>query len=267
VRAVAGVSASRLGASRPRYRLVPGRPCLRRSSSHAAHGPVASPRRCAGQGPGLSVLRPGAPSTSVALVALAALIFHQAAGDDSFLSDAGNWSAIVAAAILVLGLVFGWFRRVSHGLHVASEPVAVGADEELGVFVALGLDLLNTTNIPLSYEVTRFTTQIGEGPATSVLASEGRSYLAPQQRADWHGERQELDPNLDGPIRIEVRYEVEYGRKSRALWWWRRVLRGSYAIDLPLAAKRMTLLAEQLDGPPTDTRVPLTRLRIFGWRL
>jgi hypothetical protein len=203
----------------------------------------------------------------VVLVAIAALLFHQAAEENSLLSDAGNWAAIVAASILVLGLVFGWFRQVSHSLHVAHEPVALGADDE-GVYVVLGLDLLNTAEIPLNYEVTKFMAAIGDHEPQDLVSDRERFYVAPQQRTDWHGARQSLEDYALalGPVRV-ARYEVEYGRKSRVLWRWRRVIRGSYGVDLPLAAERMTLLADQLDGPPTDTRVPWTSKTILGWRL
>lgn len=200
--------------------------------------------------------------------AFVALIFHFATRDSSLLSDAGNWAAILAAAILVCGLVFGWFRQVSHALHIAEEKVSVGADDE-GVYLVPGVYLLNTAPIPLRYEVVKFEAKLGDEEPVNVADADETDYIAPHQRMDWNGKRLRPDAwDLVGGIRIEARYEVQYGRKGRFFWWWRRAIRGGYAVDMPrVSGEPMSLLAEPLNGPSTDTRVPWTSKTFLGWRL
>ncbi len=203
------------------------------------------------------------------MVAIVVILFHLAALGSSLLSDAGNWAAILAATILVLGLIVGWFRQVSHSLHVVGETVGlhVPPGRDRGIDVILGTELLNTSSIPLNYQVVSFTATLGSREAVSLTTQDDqRAYVAPHQRLDWHGEAQVVEAE-DFPFTVAVRYEVEYGRKSRWLWWWRRVVRGSYRADVPRITEAVTLLAEPLDGPPTDSRVPLTSLSVFGWRL
>lgn len=196
-------------------------------------------------------------------MALAAILFQQAA-DDSLLSDAGNIAAIVAAALLVLGLVCGWFRQVAHSLHVTSERVALGVDGEGDLQVSLGLGFLNTAPIALSFEIVAFRVSIDDEEVD--LADGQRGYAAPEQRLDWYGKAQTVH-YFDFPLSIEARYEIQYARKSSHLWWWRRALRGSFRAELPAMSREGMVLSEPLDGPPTDSRVPWTSKTLLGWRL
>lgn len=186
----------------------------------------------------------------------------------SWLTDAGSVAAIIAAVILILGLVFNWFRHVSHALHVAGEPVKLGADDG-EVYMYLGVDLLNTASIALGYEVVRFDATVG-GPdsAGHAVAHAGgeRTHIAPQERADWNAERVYVEP-YEFPLLVQARYEVQYGRKSRLLWWWRRAIRGGFQVEIPAVMSNTVVLAEPLDGPRTDTRVPWTSWSVLGWRL
>jgi hypothetical protein len=189
------------------------------------------------------------------------------AARSSWLNNAGDIAAIIAAAILVLGLVFGWFRQVSHSLHVAGNKLWLGTDEDDRSYAIPGLDLINTAPIALSYEVAQFDTRIANHEVRD-MADHERSYVAPQERTGWNGDREFVTADLF-PIVVEVRYEIQYARKSRRLWWWRRSIKGSFEarVAAPESGRSMTVLAENLDGPPTDSRVPWTSKTIFGWRL
>lgn len=198
------------------------------------------------------------------MLALLVVAVHQLTSMSSVLSDAGNWAAIVAAAILVAGLIFGWFTKVGHALHVVGENVGLHVRETASgdIEIILGLDLLNTAPVALSYEIVDFKATLGEHPEAEIKKDATRAYIAPQQRIDWHGEPQPVWA-ISLPLTITARYEVQYGRKSRRWWWWRRSLRGGFKAELPLSPNPMTLLAEPLDGPVTDERVPLTSWGIF----
>jgi len=182
----------------------------------------------------------------------------------SLLSDAGSVAAIIAATILVLGVVFGWFRQVSHALHVADETVKLGADD-LGVYVCLGVDLVNTASIALGYEVVRFDATVGDHESVDYADRE-RAHMAPQERADWNAKKLYVEPD-EFPLFAQARYEVQYGRKSPRLWWWRRAIRGGFEVEVPPVTSRSVVLAEPIDGPRTDTRVPLTSWSLLGWRI
>lgn len=182
----------------------------------------------------------------------------------SLLTDAGSVAAIIAAAILVLGVVFGWFLRVSHALHVAAETVKLGADE-LGIYVYVGVDLVNTASIALGYEVVRFDATVGDRDSMDYADRE-RTHIAPQERADWNAKRLDVVPE-EFPLLVQARYEVQYGRKSPRLWWWRRAIRGGFQVEVPPGGGQMVLLAEPLNGPRTDTRVPWTSRSFLGWRI
>lgn len=187
----------------------------------------------------------------------------------SWLTDAGSVAAIVAMAILILGIVVGWFSRVSHALHIAGESVSLGADDDRGIYVLLGADLLNTGSIALGYEVMRFDVSAG-GPDSaghSATRSDGeRAHIAPQERANCNAERMYVEA-YEFPLLVQARYEIHYGRKNPRLWWWRRAIRGGFQAEIPAVAKPTIVLAEPLDGPRTDTRVPWTSWSLLGWRL
>jgi hypothetical protein len=204
------------------------------------------------------------------LVCAAVIAFQQAAQHSSALSDAGNWAAITAAVFLVVGSLLGWFYRVSHSLYVVGETVGlhVGGPNAGELEIVPGIELFNSAGIALGYEIVSFRVSIGTHPDRDFTKAEGREYVAPQQKRDWHGDRESV-PFSEFPLQLVARYEVQYGRKSRLFWWWRRSIRGNYRAELPFPAggEPMTLLSEQIEGPPTDTRVPLTSLGIGGWRL
>ena len=131
-------------------------------------------------------------------------------GQSSWLSDAGSVAAIIAAAILILGVVLGWFRQVSHALHVASESVKLGADDGV-VHMYLGVDFLNTASIALGYEVVCFEATVGERDSLDWAERE-RAHISPQERADWNArklyvELHEFPLLMPGAIRSSVRKE------------------------------------------------------------
>jgi hypothetical protein len=187
-----------------------------------------------------------------------------AAHTSSWLSDAGSVAAIIAAFILVLGLVYGWFRQVSHALHVVDESVSLGADDR-GIYMAPGVDLLNTSSIALRYEVVRFEATVGSRDTVDHADGE-RAHIAPQERADWHADRLYVE-GYEFPLLVRVRYEIQYGRKSRRAWWWRRAIRSGFEADIPSVTRDTVVLSRSMVGPRTDTRVPWTSWSILGWRL
>lgn len=200
----------------------------------------------------------------------AVIAFQQTAQHSSALSDAGNWAAITAAVILVLGGIFGWFHRISHALHIVGEKVTVNADETVAaqiVEVGPAFDLFNSSGIPLSFEVTTLRFSVGTHEERDGTEGETPSYIAPLQKYDWNVEVPEPLTFDEFPVEVVARYEIQYGRKSRMWKWWRRSLRGSFKVKLPLSAETMTLVSQRVEGPATDTRLPLTKLSIFGWRL
>jgi hypothetical protein len=204
------------------------------------------------------------------LVCVAVIVFQQAAQHSSALSDAGNWAAIIAAGILVVGSVFGWFHRISHALHVVGEKVAINVDESVATHileVGPALDLFNSSGIPLSFEVTSLKFSVGEHEERDGTEGGSPTYIAPQQKYEWNVDAPESLHFDEFPVEVVARYEIQYGRKSRIWQWWRRALRGSFKVKLPLSAEPMTLLSQHVEGPATDTRVPLTKVSIFGWRL
>lgn len=185
----------------------------------------------------------------------------------SDLSDAGNWSAIVAAAILVTGIVAAWFQRLSHALHVVTESIALQAlddDDEPGdIGIIVGLDLWNTSSIPLAYEVTSFEVEVGDRSAEDLdRLGERRESLAPQQRSEWTAEPVRVT-SFDFPATVTARYELEYARKPRRLWGLRRRINGSFRGEIPFlhTVGPIAILVHSVDGPTTDSFRGLASLR------
>lgn len=204
------------------------------------------------------------------MLCAAVIAFQQAAQHSSALSDAGNWAAITAAVILVLGGIFGWFHRISHALHVVGEKVTVNVDDSVAaeiVEVGPALDLFNSSGVPLSFEVASLKFSVGKHEERDGTKGETPTYIAPQQQYNWNVDEPEPLTFDEFPVEVVARYEIQYGRKSRMWKWWRRSLRGSFKVKLPLSAEPMTLVSQRVEGPASDTRVPLTNLSIFGWRL
>jgi hypothetical protein len=196
--------------------------------------------------------------------ALMIVAIHQFTSHSSALSDAGNWAAIVAAGVLVAGLVFGWFVKVSHSVHVVGERIKLGAKDEGDLSCHIGLDLLNSSSIPLRFEVTKCIGAIS-GVGFDLGDRGTRLLIAPLQKTDWATSAIPIAVEAF-PLRVEVRYELEYGRKYPRLWWWRRRISGSYAAEIPMSATPMTVMTQWLDGPASDERVPLKLSRLFIWQ-
>jgi hypothetical protein len=94
------------------------------------------------------------------------------------------------------------------------------------------------------------------------------SLVGPRRRKSPHfATRKRYVEPYEFPLLVQARYEVRTEGRVDASGGGRRAIRGGFQAEIPPVTSSTTVLAELMDGPRTDIRVPLTSWSFFGWRL
>lgn len=164
-------------------------------------------------------------------------------------ADVGTLASLVTLVLGLIGLVIGWFVRLSYKLHVSDFRFQTDNYAD-GVAVTLSLGVRNTSSIPLRFQVVEFTVR-AEDDEFPLSEDHQRADVSPNQVRLWlWGPR--LFPDDAYPLAIEVEYAIDYGRRYGLTWWMRRRIRGSFRVTVPARAGRIEALAVEGDVPMTD---------------